>query len=164
MNKHDLIELVVIYKNKYKDVEQRLHLLWSEKMKIEEIHHTQNKEYTRMMDSKVQEENEITSLKYQNHLIKIEVNKLQENILNLETENISLILKDEEMEHEKIQLNDNICKLHVDILNLKILNESNVQDIEISYKNNLDKENENLEEVIQRFTKGNKKLDQMVHT
>ncbi|KAL8134595.1 hypothetical protein AgCh_009571 [Apium graveolens] len=126
MNKHDLIELVVSYKNKYKDVEQRFHLLWSEKIKIEEIPHTQNKEYTRMMDSKVQDENEITSLKDQNHLIKIEVNKLQENILNLEMENISLILKDEEMEREKIQLNDNICKLHVDLLDLKILNESNV--------------------------------------
>ena len=93
-------------------------------------------------------------------------------------------------------------------MNLKILNESNVQDIETSYKNNLDKEkelletnelknealrlkeenyklitqvkdqerilnnkidalkkeNENLEKVIQRFTKGNKMLDQMVHT
>ena len=71
-------------------------------MKIEEIHHTQNKEYTRMMDSRVQDEKEITSLKDQNHLIKVEVNKLQKNIINLETENISLILKDEEMEREKI--------------------------------------------------------------
>ncbi|KAL8126052.1 hypothetical protein AgCh_013368, partial [Apium graveolens] len=92
--------------------------------------------------------------------------------------------------------------------NEEILNEINVQDIETSYKNNFDKENElletndlkgealrlkeenykliaqiknqerilnnkidalkneneNLEEVIQRFTKGNKMLDQMLHT
>ncbi|KAL8135018.1 hypothetical protein AgCh_009883 [Apium graveolens] len=97
MNKHDLIGLVVEYKNKYKYVDQRLHLVWLEKMKIEEIHHTQNKEYTRMMDSRVQDEKEITSLKDQNHLIKVEVNKLQENIINHEIENISLILKEEEM-------------------------------------------------------------------
>ncbi|KAL8105311.1 hypothetical protein AgCh_029194 [Apium graveolens] len=208
MNKHDLIGLVVEYKSKYKDVDQRLHLVWSEKMKIEEIHYTQNKEYTRMMDSRVQDEKEITSLKDQNHLIKVEVNKLQENIINLEIENISLILKEEEMVHEKVQLNENICELHVDLLNLKIQMESSVQNEETSSKDKLDKENElikindltikaqklkeenykliaqvkdqeiilnnkidalqkdneSLENSLQRFTKGNKMLDQMVHT
>ncbi|KAK1361709.1 hypothetical protein POM88_046183 [Heracleum sosnowskyi] len=119
MRKYDLIELVVGINNKYKDVDRRLHLLWSEKMKLKEMHFTQSKEFTRMMGLKVQNEDEIASLSDQNHHLKIENNKFKENVLKLEVENVALILQVEEMESEKLQLNDNICKLHVDLLNLK---------------------------------------------
>ncbi|KAK1401551.1 hypothetical protein POM88_001156 [Heracleum sosnowskyi] len=215
MSKYDVIELVVGINNKYKDVDRRLHLLWSEKMKLEEMHYTQRKEFTRMMDLKIQNEDEITSLSDQNHHLKVENNKFKENVLKLEIENVALILQVEEMESEKLQLYNNICKLHVDILNWKILNESIVQDnvTSQSQENNLEKESElsqtkepkekefeieaqrlkeenykltsqvvdqerflnnkidalikekeNLEVVIQRFTKGNEMLDKMVHS
>jgi hypothetical protein len=215
MSKYDLIELVVGINNKYEDADRKRRLLWSEKMKLEEIHHTQSKEFTRMMDSETKYEDEITSLKDQNNRLKIEVNNFKDNILNLEVENISLVLQAEEMENEKVQLNDNISKLHVDLLNLKILNESIVRDNNTSQSQEntleneneliqafelkekelqsetqrlkeenfklmaqvedqekflnikidaLEKEKENLEIVIQRFTKGNEILDKMVHS
>ena len=159
MPKADLVELVVGIHSRYKDLDKRLHLLWSEKMKLEEMHHNQSKEFTRMMDSKVQYENEISSLNEQNHLLKVEYNKQKENILKLEVENVSLITHAEELnylETEALKLKEENTKL-----------KSQVVDQENFLNNKIDslnKEKENLEIVVQRFTKGNNILNMMVHS
>ena len=59
-------------------------------------------------------------------------------------ENVSLIFQSEEMENEKLQINENICKLHVELLNLKIQNELLTQESSTtkSQINNLEKEKE----------------------
>lgn len=56
--------------------------------------------------------------------MKIEITEKNETIRNLEVENISLIVQNEEMEKDKIQLSENNRELHVKILNLKIRNEA----------------------------------------
>ena len=58
----------------------------------------------------------------------------------MEIENISLILQNEELETEKQQLNENSRMLHVDLLNLKIQNESltHEKSTSVSQKENLE--------------------------
>ena len=41
---------------------------------------------------------------------------------------LTTLVQAEELENEKTQLNENNCGLHVDLLNLKILNESLTQE------------------------------------
>ena len=69
-------------------------------------------------------EDEINSLNDQNDFLKLENKEYKDKITNFEIDNISLILVAKEMENKKIQLNERNCKLHVYLLNLKILNES----------------------------------------
>ena len=124
MCKSDLIELLLELGRQNNDVSQRFLTMWSEKEKIDDLYKTQTKELSRIMESNLKYEEEISFLCEQNDLLKNEINKNKDDVIKLEIENTSLVLHNEVLENEKLQLNENTQKLHVDLLNLKIQNES----------------------------------------
>ena len=82
---------------------------------------------SRISELNLKHEEEVSSLCEQNDFLKNENNKYKDVVTKLEIENISLVLNTEELENEKLQLNENTRMLHVDLLNLKIQNESLAQ-------------------------------------
>ncbi|XP_063942736.1 uncharacterized protein LOC135150383 [Daucus carota subsp. sativus] len=114
-------ELLVEANTRYDYLDQLFLTTWSEKEKLEDIYQTQQKEFSRIKESKIKLEEEMVNL--QDSFI-----KSKDAITKLEIENVSLILETEEIKEEKLQLNENIEKLHVDLLNLKIQNESLTQE------------------------------------
>ena len=107
MSKSDLIDLLVEMNERNNSVNQ----------------HT----LSRINELNLKHEEEISSLCEQNDFLKNENNKYKDVVTKLEIENISLVLNTEELENEKLQLNENTRMLHVDLLNLKIQNESLAQ-------------------------------------
>ncbi|XP_063935386.1 uncharacterized protein LOC135147042 [Daucus carota subsp. sativus] len=121
MEKGELIKLLVEVNTRYDYLDQLFLTTWSEKEKLEDIYQTQQKEFSRIKESKIKLEEEMVNL--QDSFI-----KSKDAITKLEIENVALILETEEIKDEKLQLNENIQKLHVDLLNLKIQNESLTQE------------------------------------
>ncbi|XP_063941233.1 uncharacterized protein LOC135149438 [Daucus carota subsp. sativus] len=121
MEKGELIKLLVEVNTRYDYLDQLFLTTWSEKEKLEDIYQTQQKEFSRIKESKIKLEEEMVN--FQDSFI-----KSKDAITKLEIENVSLILETEEIKDEKLQLNENIQKLHVDLLNLKIQNESLTQE------------------------------------
>ncbi|XP_063936203.1 uncharacterized protein LOC135147247 [Daucus carota subsp. sativus] len=107
MSKSDLIDLLVEMNERNNSVNQ----------------HT----LSRISELNLKNEEEVSSLCEQNDFLKNENNKYKDVVTKLEIENISLVLNTEELENEKLQLNENTRMLHVDLLNLKIQNESLAQ-------------------------------------
>nr|XP_017248632.1 PREDICTED: RING finger protein PFF0165c-like [Daucus carota subsp. sativus] len=107
MSKSDLIDLLVEMNERNNSVNQ----------------HT----LSRISELNLKHEEEVSSLCEQNDFLKNENNKYKDVVTKLEIENISLVLNTEELENEKLQLNENTRMLHVDLLNLKIQNESLAQ-------------------------------------
>nr|XP_017228913.1 PREDICTED: uncharacterized protein LOC108204124 [Daucus carota subsp. sativus] len=107
MSKIDLIDLLVEMNERNNSVNQRT--------------------LSRISELNLKHEEEVSSLCEQNNFLKNENNKYKDVVTKLEIENISLVLNTEELENEKLQLNENTRMLHVDLLNLKIQNESLAQ-------------------------------------
>ena len=85
-----------------------------------------------MTDTQVKDIEYYEFLSSQNERLKLDMNNKEEIIRNLEVENVSLIFQTEEIENEKVQLSQNNNDLHVEILNLKIQNESLIHKNETS--------------------------------
>ncbi|XP_063938069.1 uncharacterized protein LOC135147938 [Daucus carota subsp. sativus] len=125
MEKDELIKVLVEMNTRYDYLDQLFLSTWSEKEKLEDLYQTQQKEFSRIKESKIKLEEEMVSLQ---DSFNLDNNKTKNEITKLEIENISLLLQTKEMEDEKLKLNENLGKLHVDLLNLKILNESMTQE------------------------------------
>ncbi|XP_063942630.1 uncharacterized protein LOC135150298 [Daucus carota subsp. sativus] len=125
MEKDELIKVLVEMNTRYDYLDQLFLSTWSEKEKLEDLYQTQQKEFSRIKESKIKLEEKMVSLQ---DSFNLDNNKIKNEITKLEIENISLLLQSKEMEDEKLKLNENIGKLHVDLLNLKILNESMTQE------------------------------------
>ena len=102
MSKSDFIDWVVEINKINSSSNQSTLSLWFEKENIENLNKTQEEELSRIKDLNLKNEEEISSFCEQNDILKNENNRIKDNIVRLEVENVSLVLQTEELENEKL--------------------------------------------------------------
>ncbi|XP_063938003.1 uncharacterized protein LOC135147896 [Daucus carota subsp. sativus] len=93
MEKDELIKVLVEMNTRYDYLDQLFLSTWSEKEKLEDLYQTQQKEFSRIKESKIKLEEEMVSLQ---DSFNLDNNKTKNEITKLEIENISLLLKSKE--------------------------------------------------------------------